>query len=197
MNYDIIQKPPYGRREGAEYYVTPVYKDTMNEKEIAKAIEKANSLTYSDVVGTISALTAEIAKALAQGRKVSIAGLGTFRLQLTTPKKDLQATDKVAKKITVRSVAFSPESDFKERFADVSFTRTSHSRTLRRVEESDALLEKLRTHFKATEFVRREDIQLLGHCGRTRACEFLRAFVSAGYLVNVGTKHSPLYRAAF
>lgn len=195
MDYDIIQKPPRGRRENSEYYITPVYRGTIDEEQMADIIVKSTTLTRADVRACISALTEQMADALAAGNKVKIGGLGTFRLQITTPTKELQPTDKVAKLIAVRDVEFCPENDFKRRFSDVDFTRTDHSRTFRRAADSASLLESLRTHFETNEFVRSGQVQALAHCGRAKACRFLRDFVEAGYLVNVGSHVTPLYRA--
>lgn len=195
MEYDIVQKPPQSRRENAEYYIVPVYRETVDEERMAETIVEASSLTRGDVLATISALTEETASALASGHKVHIKGLGTFRLRLNTPKKDLKATDKVANRITVRDVAFTPEVSFMRRFCDVNFTRTDHSRTLRRVADSDAVVTKLRTFFASNEFLRRANVQSLASCSRTTACRLLTGYVEAGYLVNVGSLHAPLYRA--
>lgn len=195
MNYDIIQKPPRGRSEESEYYITPVYRDTMEVEEMAKNINNVSSFSVPDLVGLISAITQQITTALKSGRKVKIDGLGTFRLRLTTPKKDLQATDKVAKKIEVRDVAFRPERKLINEFADVTFERTNHSRTLRRVVGREELIEKLRTFFDENEFLHREDVETLAHCSSATAKKRLRELVDEGYIVNVGLRLAPAYRA--
>lgn len=191
----MIQKPPRGRKTEEEYYIVPVYRDTIDEEQMAERIVNACSLTRGDVVAAISALKEEMASALAQGSKVHIKGIGTFRLRLTTPKKDLQSTDKVAKDITVRDVAFRPDSDFTRRFANVSFTRTDHSHTLRRVADADTLLASLRTYFASHTHLRRANLQQLAQCSRSKACQLLRDLVTAGYLVNEGDRHAPFYCA--
>lgn len=195
MEYDIIQKPPRGRSEESEYYIVPVYGQTINVKQMAESITDATTLTQSDVLAAITALTGEITTALRMGNKVRIDGLGTFRLQITTPKKDLQADDKVAKKIEVRGVAFQPEKSFTKQFASVSFTRTATSRTFRRVADKDSLLSQLRTFFKDNEFLRREHVENLANCSRTTAKKFINELEAEGYITNDGTYRNPIYRA--
>lgn len=195
MQYDIIPKPPRGRSADAEYYIVPVYEQTINEEQIASSIERAYSLTRGDLLASVSAITDEMARMLQSGHKVKISGLGTFRLRIKTPKKDLKVDDKVAKHIEVRDVAFSPDRNFIRQFANMSFTRTDHSRTLHHVTESDELLTKLHTHFASNEFLRSTHVEALAHCSRSTACKFLRTFTEEGYIVNVGTHRNPIYRA--
>lgn len=195
MNYDIIQKPPRGRSEGSEYYIVPVYRGTVDVEQMTEEIAKTCSLTEGDVLAAISALSERMATALKNGYKVRMDGVGTFRLRLTTPKDDLQATDKVAKRIEVRDVAFKAERKFTRNFSNISFERTDHSRTLRRVETEDVLLEKLRTFFETNEFLRRANIESLAHCASTKAKRLLTQFTAEGYLTNVGTLRAPVYRA--
>lgn len=195
MDYDIIQKPPRGRSEESEYYVVPVYRGTVDVEQIAEEIAQSCSLTRHDVVATISALSERMAWAMRNGYKVRVDGLGTFRLRLTTPKKDLQATDQVAKHIAVRDVDFRAEQKFESNFANVSFERTDHSRTLRRVETEDVLLGKLREFFANNEFLRRVHVESLAHCGKSTAKTLLVRLTTEGYLTNVGTFRAPVYRA--
>lgn len=195
MEYDIIQKPPCGRREDSEYYIAPVYRGIIDEENMVHTIVRSSSFTRGDVLGCISALTEQMAQALAEGNRVKISGLGTFRLQITTPTKNLKATDKVAKHIEVRDVEFRPEQDFMERFLDVTFSRTTHSRTLRRVADSETLIESLRTYFATNEFLRSVNVQSLARCSRATACRILSSLVEEGYLLNVGNRRTPLYRA--
>lgn len=195
MDYDIIQKPPRGRSEGSEYYIVPVYCGTVDVEQMAEEICLSCSLTRSDVIAAISALSERMAAALKSGHKVRMNGLGTFRLRLTTPTKELQATDHVAKHITVRDVAFKAEQKFESNFLNVNFERTDHSRTLRRVEAEDVLREKLRTYFDEHEFLRRPHVEAMAHCGKTTAKTLLTRLVSEGYLTNVGTLRAPAYRA--
>lgn len=194
MLYDIIQKPPRGRSEEGEYYIVPAYGPTIDEKQMTENIVNASTLTQGDVQAAITAITGEMAKHLREGHKVKISGLGTFRLRLTTPKKDLKADDKVAKRIEAHDVVFRPERNFMRQFSNMSFTRTDHPRTLRRVTGIEELLAKLRAYFTEHEFLRRPNVEALAHCGHSTASKYLRTLAEQGYIVNIGLPNNPIYR---
>lgn len=195
MLYDILPKPARKDSTDTEYYIAPVSLQTIGEEELTQQIEAATTLTRSDVMGAIYALADNIASALQNGNKVKIGELGTFEVRLTTPKEDLQADDKVARHIRVRTVIFRPGRKLLRRLAGVSFTRTPHPRTFRSPVKGETLLERLRQYFASHEFLCRSDLQSMARCGRTQACAALRRLVADGYLMNATSPRQPHYRA--
>lgn len=195
MIYDILKKPPRPGAKEPGYYIVPVNAPTVSADELADEIAYATSLTRGDVRSALCSLVESIAGKLAGGHKVRIDELGLLEVRLTTPKEDLQAEDKVAKKIRVRTIAFTPAPQLMRKLSHVSFQRTKHPRTLRTVLRGEALLEQLRAHFRAHDLASRADIGAIARCGKTVALGLVRSLVADGYITNISDSRHPLYRA--
>lgn len=88
----------YGRAvAGEELYI----------KEIATNISSRCTLTEPDIIAVINALETEVAKGLAQGRRVVLEGFGAFKIGLTTTPADT-AKQFTASNVKSMHVIFQP-----------------------------------------------------------------------------------------
>lgn len=88
----------YGRAvSGEELYI----------KEIASNISGRCTLTEPDIIAVINALETEVAKGLAQGRRVVLEGFGAFKIGLTTTPADT-AKQFTASNVKSMHVIFQP-----------------------------------------------------------------------------------------
>lgn len=196
MDYDIVKKPLKGRRQEEEYYIKPVYGQTVQTNSITDNIVRATTLTDADVLAAISALTEQVVGALKEGNRVNIKGLGTFAVRLSTPKAHLMAEDKVAKQIKVRSVLFRPDKSLVQRLGGVRFTRTTDSITRRVMTDAREVRRQLRHHFAdGAGSVSRSEVQEMANCSMPTACRLLRRLVADGYLERLGRHNAPHYHA--
>lgn len=72
------KKDKSGNKEKVRYYGVPLTSGKITEEELAEEISEQCSLTPTDVLATIRALSHNIQSHLSDGRTVSLKGIGTF-----------------------------------------------------------------------------------------------------------------------
>jgi predicted histone-like DNA-binding protein len=83
INYQTIQKTnPLKPSDPKKFYASAVYKDKMNLRRIAKDIARSTSLSSTDALAVLDALTQVIPIFLLDGNIVSLGDFGTFRITL-------------------------------------------------------------------------------------------------------------------
>lgn len=71
-------------KEEKLYYGVPIISGTVTEEEIAEEISERCSLTPSDVLAAISALSQSLHDHLSDGRSVKLKGIGTFSVSASS-----------------------------------------------------------------------------------------------------------------
>lgn len=88
-------------------YGRAVSGEELYTKEIASNISGRCTLTEPDIIAVINALETEVAKGLAQGRRVVLEGFGAFKVGLTTAPADT-AKEFTANNVKGMHVIFQP-----------------------------------------------------------------------------------------
>ena len=78
--YRITQDNRKNSAHKGEYYGRAVYEGTVDEYDLAKAIEAKCTVHRADVVAVIIALIDEMTRALQSSQRVKLTGFGTFKI---------------------------------------------------------------------------------------------------------------------
>jgi predicted histone-like DNA-binding protein len=192
LYYDFYETPqPKGSERAKRLHARVVTKGTVTTDMLAADIQGSSSLTEADVKGVLTALVQTMRDRLEQSNRVHVEGLGYFRLTLDCPPVGSPGEIR-AESIRVKSIAFRPESDFKNSFRSVRFVRTpvkQHSKAYSE-QEMDSLLKAC---FNDSPYLTAKQFRQLSGLTHATAARRLKQLVEAGKLRKVYFSRYPLY----
>lgn len=95
-------------RKNGKWYARPKYIGTVDERDLAKKIEKESTVAEADVLAVLSALVSVMDSELKDSKRVRLTGLGTFKMGISTKPADEE--DKfTVRNITKSRVLFTPD----------------------------------------------------------------------------------------
>ena len=174
--------------------VSVVASSPVTTKDMADNISYACSVTKTDVVAVLSALSHELSRALLDGRTVQIDEIGSFSIKLGM-KEPKHLNDHVTHHdIEVKGISFRPCKELKEAMRCAEIVSGGHAvRTLltREIAEN-----RLRAFFADHDYIYRSQMEQLCECSTYLATKFLNLFVEEGRLRALGRKNSRFYAPA-
>lgn len=191
IEFDFYENPdPSGNQKG-KYHARTVIRRTVTTDEMAREIQKASSLTVSDVHAVIIALTGEVVYNLGESNRVHLEGLGYFEPTLKTT-KDIEPGKTHAQNVWFKSVTFRPDKSLIKRLADILTVRSrrkSHSAVLTNREVDS----KVSDFFKENRVLNTRTLQFV--CGFTKyvASKHIKRLVEEGKIENISTRRNPVY----
>ena len=89
INYKPVKKVnPFNPKDPIKYFSSPIYKDKVNLRKIAKEISERTSLSTSDTLAVLEAMTQVLPFFLTNGSIVNLGDFGTFRITLQSSGAD-------------------------------------------------------------------------------------------------------------
>lgn len=191
--YTSPSNPEKGEKE--KYHARVVRSHTVQIDEIVSHISKRCTLSGGDIRAVLEELSDELVNNLCEGNRVCLLGIGYFYLSLLDP-KDADSKKTRSQSIGIKAVEFRADSILKTSLKQrACFERSDikvHSSRLD-IYEIDALLVD---YFYENDFLTRTKFESL--CGFTKATaqRHLQRLLDEGRLVNVNTRHNPIYKPA-
>ena len=152
-------------------------------KDLAESIGYANSATPADVLAVWSAMEREIMRALEDGRRVSLGGLGTLRLEVGPKPGKSTAKSITSKDIEAKGITFTPSKEVSQRLKELTFVCdgiVGHELSTLRTEEA------LTEHFAKHQYISARSYATLCHCSESTARRRIAQMLSEGKLVPSG-----------
>lgn len=173
IEYDLYKSPPRKIR-GKE--VTRLHARVANTRTISmlgqgEGIQRATSLTRTDVLAVMSEIGERFLEALRDGHRVHLEGVGYFQMTLTCPPDVKERNDVRAESIHFKSIAYTLEKNLRKHLRSVKFIRSErgeHTLELSDVE----LLGILTDYFKDHTYITRSELEYV--CGMTRSTAYRR-----------------------
>lgn len=194
--FDFYVSPSDSEKEEKEkYHARVVRSHTVQIDDIVNNISKRCTLSKGDIRAVLDELGDELVYNLCEGNRVYLPGIGYFYLSLSTPKEADPKTTR-SQSIGIKAVEFRADSVLKTSLENhAKFERSDikvHSSRLN-IYEIDALLED---YFHKNEFLTRIKFEKLCGFTKTTAQRHLQRLMDEGRLVNVNTRHNPIYKPA-
>lgn len=168
---------------------------TVQIDDIVNNISKRCTLSKGDIRAVLDELGDELVYNLCEGNRVYLPGIGYFYLSLSAP-KDADPKTTRSQNIGIKAVEFRADSILKNGLENhARFERSDikiHSSRLD-IYEIDALLVD---YFYKNEFLTRTKFERLCGFTKTTAQRHLQRLMDEGRLVNVNTRHNPIYKPA-
>lgn len=194
--FDFYVSPSDSEKEEKEkYHARVVRSHTVQIDDIVNNISKRCTLSKGDIRAVLDELGDELVYNLCEGDRIYLPGIGYFYLSLSAP-KDANPKTTRSQNIRIKAVEFRADSILKKGLENHSqFERSDikvHSSRLDSY-EIDTLLED---YFHKNEFLTRIKFEKLCGFTKTTAQRHLQRLVNEGRLVNVNTRHNPIYKPA-
>lgn len=194
--FDFYVSPSDSEKEEKEkYHARVVRSHTVQIDDIVNNISKRCTLSKGDIRAVLDELGDELVYNLCEGNRVYLPGIGYFYLSLSAPKEADPKTTR-SQSIGIKAVEFRADSILKNNLeSHARFERSDikvHSSRLDSY-EIDALLED---YFHKNEFLTRIKFEKLCGFTKTTAQRHLQRLADESKLVNVNTRHNPIYKPA-
>lgn len=194
--FDFYASPSGPEKEEKEkYHARVVRSHTIQIDDIVNNISKRCTLSKGDIRAVLDELGDELVYNLCEGDRVCLPGIGYFYLSLSAPKNANPKTTR-SQSIGIKAVEFRADSILKNSLeSHAKFERSDikvHSSRLDSY-EIDTLLED---YFHKNEFLTRTKFERLCGFTKTTAQRHLQRLIDEGRLINVNTRHNPIYKPA-
>lgn len=184
-----------GKGEKEKYHARVVRSHTVQIDDIVNNISKRCTLSKGDIRAVLDELGDELVYNLCEGDRIYLPGIGYFYLSLSDP-KDANPKTTRSQNIGIKAVEFRADSILKKGLENHAKLERSdikvHSPRLDSY-EIDILLED---YFHKNEFLTRIKFEKLCGFTKTTAQRHLQRLLNEGRLVNVNTRHNPIYKPA-
>lgn len=184
-----------GKGEKEKYHARVVRSHTVQIDDIVNNISKRCTLSKGDIRAVLDELGDELVHNLCEGNRVYLPGIGYFYLSLSAPKETDPKTTR-SQSIGIKAVEFRADSILKNSLeSHAKFERSNikmHSSRLNSYEIDTLLVD----YFHKNEFLTRIKFEKLCGFTKTTAQRHLQRLVDESKLVNVNTRHNPIYKPA-
>jgi predicted histone-like DNA-binding protein len=102
----------------ARYFASPVYKDKLTLRRIAKEIAERTSLSSTDTMAVLEAMTQVVPDFLADGNIIYLGDFGTFRITLHSEGTD-KPEDFTASNVNNFRLNFRPGREFSDKLKNL------------------------------------------------------------------------------
>lgn len=151
--------------------------------KLAERIGHANSVTDADVLAVWKAMEVEIKRALEDGHRVALGGLGTLRLEVGAKAGKSTARNITSKDIEVKGITFTPAKKFIASIKELTFECEGITRhPLSESRTKEALTEYFTTH----QYMSVRDYATLCHCSTSTARRRIVEMLEEGKLERSG-----------
>lgn len=193
--FDWYENPKTPEQQGEENMLHPRLRlnGKVTTSQLRARIQKRCTLTETDVIAVLDALSHAMGEELADGRQVHLDGIGFFRPNLVSTEPVTEKTKHKNTKVKLKGIVFRPDQFLMDEVGKVKVQRTRfpfHSSKLTD-EEIDALLTE---YFATHDFVQRKSFQFLCGMTQTTAARHLRRLCEEGKLKNAGLPKQPVYK---
>lgn len=195
IQFDWYENPKTSEQQGEKTILHPRLRlnGKVSTAQLRARIQKHSTLTETDVIAVLDALSHAMGEELAEGKQVHLDGIGFFRPNLVSTEPVTEETKRKNTKVKLKGIVYRPDQILMDEVGKVKVQRTRfsfHSNKLTN-EEIDALLTE---YFTNNDFVQRKSFQLLCSMTQTTANRHLHRLCEEGKLKNVGISRQPVYK---
>ena len=192
--FDWYENPQSSEQQGEENALHPRLRlnGKMSTAQLRARIQKRCTLTETDVIAVLDALSHAMGEELADGKQVHLDGIGYFYPTLTATEEIAADAPRRNMKIKLKAIRFRSDQKLKNSIGLIKvkqLKKNFHSSKLSEVEIDMLLKEYFSTH----QMMQRRDFQSLCGMVRSTAMIHIRRICQEGKLQNLGLRNQPIY----
>lgn len=161
--------------------------------ELKRYIQEACSLTDTDVVAVLDALSHYLGRELSEGRRVHLDGIGYFYPTLTCTDKVTADTKRKSTYVELKDVNFRMDKDLRSEIGVIRVKPLKQRDLSRRKLTAEEIDKRVVKFLETHDFITRSDLQSLCGMTRTTASRHILRLCNEGKLENKGLQRQPVY----
>lgn len=190
--FDFYTSPTPNPDKKAAYHARITHGRTVGTDELAQEICEQTSFTEGDVKGMLAVLHNKLVEKLSQGNRVSLDGIGVFRITLQCGEIE-EPKPHHTQEVGFKSVKFQADSELKKTIANrLELVREPDKRHSPKIDDA-TVPQQLESFFASHDFATRRDVEQLFGVTRTMAVRLIKKWIDSGILQNKGTRQNPVY----
>lgn len=192
--FDWYEDPRPSDKEQKEKTLHPriKYNGSVGTDIIRRRIQERCSLTETDVIAVLDALSHILGQELADGKQVHLDGIGYFRPCLTCAEPVTVSTKRKSTKVKLKAIQFRADQTLKNEFGILKAKSLKGALNFKQL-TNEEIDQRLTKYFKTHQFMRRCDFQSLCGMARSTAMRHIRRLREEGKLKNEGGVMQPIY----
>ncbi len=168
------------------------YNGQINTEELSRKIQTRCTLSETDVMAVLDALSHVMGEELGEGKQVHLDGIGYFCPILTTTEEIGTNTSRRNSKVKLKSIQFRSDQRLKKAIGNVHLKQAKKNRHSPKLSEIEIDM-RLKEYFSEHRILQRIDFQNLSGMLRTTAMAHIRRLCKEGKLQNIGLQNQPIY----
>ncbi|MBQ8673308.1 MAG: HU family DNA-binding protein [Bacteroides sp.] len=192
IHYEFYRNPDSNGTGERRYHARVVNYGQVNTEMLVGEMMKGSSVSRGEVRGMLMTLADKLKEYLGDGRRVTIAGIGTFQVNLRCKREVTDPDEAQSRDIEFKSISFRADKGLREEMKRKKILRSSlkpHSMPL----TEEELRAKLEEYFSKEEVITRRGLQIYCNLTKSTAIRTLKRLVEQGIVRNVSTDKNPVY----
>ena len=193
--FDWYENPKTKDRQGEELTLHPRIRlnGSITTDELRRHIQEYCSLTETDVLAVLDALSHFVGDARSEGRRVHLDGIGYFTPTLTCTEPVTLETKRKSTKVKLKSISFRPDKALRSEIGILKVKPLKLRNLTKKKLTDEEVRQKVVGYLHTHDFITRSDVQ--GLCGMTRttAARQVKRLCEENVLVNKGLQKQPVY----
>ena len=195
ISYDFYENPKSNSEEETSYHLRAISMGTVSTRDIAKRIQNETSLTRSDVMACLAALSHCMTSSFAEGHRVHLEGIGYFQIALQAP-EGWDSTQRKVRGVRVKGVRFRADSLLNDQVQGLSVVRCSEHHSSHSSKRTSADRERLlRSYFSEHDYITSREFAALCGLVTSTARRCLACLCQENKIRNIGTRNMRIYIA--
>ncbi len=161
--------------------------------ELRRHIQEYCSLTETDVLAVLDALSHFVGRELGEGRQVHLDGIGYFVPTLTCTEPVTLETKRKSTKVKLKNITFRPDKALRSEIGVLKIKPLKLRNLTKKRLTDDEVKQKVVNYLRKNEFITRSVVQSICGMTRTTATRQIRRLCEENVLVNKGLQKQPIY----
>ena len=193
--FDWYENPKTKDKQGEELTLHPRIKlnGSTTTDELRRHIQEYCSLTETDVLAVLDALSHFVGRELGEGRQVHLDGIGYFVATLTCTEPVTLETKRKSTKVKLKNITFRPDKALRSEIGVLKVKPLKLRNLMKKRLTDDEVKQKVVNYLRKNEFITRSVVQSICGMTRTTATRQIRRLCEENVLVNKGLQKQPIY----
>lgn len=193
--FDWYENPKTKDKQGEELTLHPRIKlnGSTTTDELRRHIQEYCSLTETDVLAVLDALSHFVGRELGEGRQVHLDGIGYFVPTLTCTEPVTLETKRKSTKVKLKNITFRPDKALRSEIGVLKVKPLKLRNLTKKRLTDDEVKQKVVEYLRKNEFITRSVVQSICGMTRTTATWQIRRLCEENVLVNKGLQKQPIY----
>ncbi len=194
ITFDWYENPLPSDKQEEEKTLHPRlrFNGMLDTEDLRTDIQMRTSLSSTDVTAVLDALSTLMGKALTEGMKIHLDGIGYFYPTLTSTGPVTAETKNKSSKVRLKGIGFRADKKLKNSLGAIHVRRMK--RDVCPPAPSDKEMElRLEEYFRTHPFIRRAEFQSLFQLTKSTAIRHINRLIGEGKLENAATQRHPVY----